>query len=243
MLEIPDVLGRMCRQYFETGRNAPLQLELDNGVVMDDWPVSHYVDSTEMRRLEREFLRHAHGRVLDVGCGTGRVGLVLREKGKYVVGVDRSPDMIYICRERGLVAVQMDVNQQVPEGPFDAAVLYTNGFGMVGSIENVRTLLRRLGGVMPRGGLVIAESNDPDRMSHQIDIEYQKKNLELGRYVGQRVWRVRSGDLVEPWSQWVQVEPALMEKIAGETGWSVSAGPEYEEGSHWGAYFFCLRRK
>jgi len=80
-------------------------------------------------------------------------------------------------------------------------------------------------------------------MTEEVDKEYQERNLRKGRYIGQRVWRHRSGEKVSPYHKWVQVLPSDLEDIAEETGWYISKGPEYEEDSQWGAYFFTLERE
>lgn len=40
------------------------------------------------------------GRVLEVGCGTGRVLLPTARAGVEIVGIDRSPHMLAVCRQR-----------------------------------------------------------------------------------------------------------------------------------------------
>lgn len=40
------------------------------------------------------------GRVLDAGCGTGRVGIELARRGYDVTGVDSDPSMLAVARER-----------------------------------------------------------------------------------------------------------------------------------------------
>lgn len=56
-------------------------------------------------RLDRDFYGEMIGRfgqpVLDVGCGTGRLLLDLLEVGVDVDGVDISPEMLALCREKG----------------------------------------------------------------------------------------------------------------------------------------------
>ena len=51
----------------------------------------------EGRLVER--LRAAPARVLDAGCGTGRVAAWLAEQGYEVVGVDVDPEMVRVARE------------------------------------------------------------------------------------------------------------------------------------------------
>lgn len=54
------------------------------------------------------FVGAADGPTLDVGCGTGRIMLPLLEKGREVVGLDSSEEMLAVCRasleRRGLTA-------------------------------------------------------------------------------------------------------------------------------------------
>ena len=44
--------------------------------------------------------KEAGGQVLELGCGTGRVAVPMARAGVDVVGLDRSPRMLAICRER-----------------------------------------------------------------------------------------------------------------------------------------------
>jgi len=69
-----------------------------------DEMVDHYVDRTdiglfeqERRALDRHF--DGEGRVLDVGCGTGRTTAPLDRLGYDVVGIDVSEDMVTRARD------------------------------------------------------------------------------------------------------------------------------------------------
>lgn len=68
-----------------------------------------------LRQRERnallELLEPARGdRVLDAGCGTGFDALPLMERGCEVDGVDLSPGMVRIARERGVAAEVADLH-------------------------------------------------------------------------------------------------------------------------------------
>lgn len=70
------------------------------------------------------------GRVLDVGCGTGRFARVLAERGLAKVwGIDASPEMLAEARERvpSSVGLKLGEAERLPfkEGAFDATVLWT----------------------------------------------------------------------------------------------------------------------
>jgi SAM-dependent methyltransferase len=73
------------------------------------------------------------GRVLDAGCGPGRVGAVLHERGHTVVGVDADPVLIEAAEAdhpgpRWLVAdlAELDLTAEGETEPFDGAVLAGN---------------------------------------------------------------------------------------------------------------------
>ena len=51
---------------------------------------------------ERGATRLVRGRVLDVGCGPGRVALHLEARGHEVVGIDNSPLAVRVARDRGV---------------------------------------------------------------------------------------------------------------------------------------------
>jgi SAM-dependent methyltransferase len=64
-------------------------------------------------------------RVLDIGCGTGRVGAALAERGARVWGVEPEPEMAALARER-LSTVKIAPAERLPfkEGWFDRAVMW-----------------------------------------------------------------------------------------------------------------------
>lgn len=243
MEKVPNLFGKLCRQYFDYGKSSELRIQLDNNAIMDDFPVSFYVDIKELRELEKKFLEKAKGRVIDIGCGPGRVGAFLKNKGLNVVGVDISSDLVYIAKKRGTFTYQMDINKELPNSIFDTVIMYGNGFGMPGSIENIQSLLRRLHNITNKNSIIIAESNNPYHMINQIDLDYQDRNKKLGRYIGQRVWKIISENKADIYGNWVQVDPKLLKEIGENTGWKIADGPEYEKSSQWGAYFFILSKK
>jgi SAM-dependent methyltransferase len=64
---------------------------------------------------------------LDVGCGEGRVGARLRERGHMVVGVDASPTLAAAARERGAYAQVVEADAAAlpfDDGQFDLAIAF-----------------------------------------------------------------------------------------------------------------------
>ena len=74
-----------------------------------------------------EFSRLTQGKVLDVGSGPGRDGLLLQRLGLEVLCFDASETMVNICRSKGLEAVAGDFNMLPFENAsFDGVWAYTS---------------------------------------------------------------------------------------------------------------------
>ncbi|MEV0325664.1 class I SAM-dependent methyltransferase [Micromonospora echinospora] len=97
-------------------------------------------------------------RILDAGCGTGRVGAALADRGHTVVGVDADPVLVEAARAdhpgpTWLVADLADLD--LPGEPFDAAVVAGNVMAFVAP-GTEREVLRRIAAhLRPDGVLVV----------------------------------------------------------------------------------------
>jgi ubiquinone/menaquinone biosynthesis C-methylase UbiE len=91
--------------------------------------------------------------VLDVGSGPGRDGLLLREHGIDVSCLDASAEMVRLCRDRGLTAVEGDLLAlPFSDGMFDGVWAYT-------SLLHIRkkamyTALQEIARVLKKGGVL-----------------------------------------------------------------------------------------
>ncbi len=152
----------------ETGAVEIVERE-DNYVDISAGPSFYFYPYEEWPDLERDAITGARGRVLDVGCGAGRVALYLLEEGREVVGIDNSPLAIEVCRQRGVADARlMSITETGKHlGQFDTIVMFGNNFGLFGSPARARWLLRRWKAMTTPGG---AESGCvdgplPDRQS------------------------------------------------------------------------------
>ncbi|MDH4278799.1 MAG: class I SAM-dependent methyltransferase [Acidimicrobiia bacterium] len=78
---------------------------------------------------EADFVdRYPGGRILDAGCGMGRVGLELARRGYEVVGVDNDDDMLDRARAKDAEATWVlgDLTSIRFDRPFDTIVLAGN---------------------------------------------------------------------------------------------------------------------
>jgi ubiquinone/menaquinone biosynthesis C-methylase UbiE len=100
-------------------------------------------------------------RVLDVGCGTGRVAAALHDRGSRVWGVEPSPEMAARARERG-VHVKVARAEQLPfkEGWFERAVLW-----LVAHLVDRPAVSAELARVLAPDGRIAIATFDPEHFS------------------------------------------------------------------------------
>jgi SAM-dependent methyltransferase len=93
------------------------------------------------------------GRVLDAGCGTGRVAARLAELGFDCVAVDADASMLAVARRTaGVEWIQADLAHWTSAGNFDLVVAAGN---VVPLVADPAAVLARLAGHVRRGGLVV----------------------------------------------------------------------------------------
>ncbi|HEV3201191.1 MAG TPA: class I SAM-dependent methyltransferase [Bryobacteraceae bacterium] len=183
---------------------------------------------------EREAIQHAHGSVLDVGCGAGRVALYLQQRGHKAVGIDNSPLAVKVARLRGVKSARIlsirDI--QTLTGPFDSIVLYGNNFGLFGGMKQARRLLAVMRRITSSDATIIAAAADPYKTKDPIHMAYHRRNRERGRMGGQLRLRVRYHQFRGNWFDYLFASAAEVRGIVEKSGWTVSAvvesqGPGY----------------
>jgi SAM-dependent methyltransferase len=220
MDERQDAFGLMLQDGL-AGEETREILERDDGTIWISGGAANYL--APFRRWiapERRALRYVRGRVLDVGCGAGRVALELQERGHAVVAIDESPGAVEVARRRGVRDARVLRFEDVDEslGRFDTVVFFGNNFGLFGSRARAKRMLRRLARMADR---IVASSNDPYPTREPLHTAYQERNLRRGRMAGQLHCRVRYKDRTTPWFDYLIVSPEEMRELAESGGWHV----------------------
>ena len=186
-------------------------------------------------------MRHARGRVLDIGCGAGRHSLYLKEQGFDVLGIDNSPLAIEVCRSRGLSnAHVLSITQITPQlGAFGTIPMLGNNFGLFGSFTRAKWLLRRFHRITSGEARIIAESRDPYETESLEHLEYHEFNRQRGRMPGQLRIRVRYKKYATPWFDYLLVSKDEMGRILEDTGWEAR---EFIDGETPGVYIAIIER-
>jgi SAM-dependent methyltransferase len=136
-------------------------------------------------------------RVLDAGCGTGRVAVRLAELGHEVVGVDVDPLMLDRARRDAphVTWVVADLAQLALEGaPFDLAVAAGNVVPLVAAGTEPAVVAAVAGHLRPGGLLVAGFGLDP------AHLPLDEAPFDLASY---DAWCDRAGLVLEArWATW-----------------------------------------
>jgi SAM-dependent methyltransferase len=202
---------------------APADWQLPPGVTREVWDYLHNADlarryddglaGTPLLKIDQDFVREycpTPGRVLDLGCGTGRVAIPLAAAGHRVTAVDLSEEMLHVVGTKATAAgVRLDrlranivTLDAIRDAAFDVVLCLFSTIGMVAGAENRRGVVEHAYRVLRPGGLFLLHVHN--RWHH------------LGTRRG-RSWLLR--DVVRGLRGSPQAGEWLMEHHVGQTGW------------------------
>ena len=187
LLKHQDAYGHEIFDYWRGQKGAHEIVERDDGYVdISGGPRAYMAEYPDWPIYERQAIRFARGKTLDIGCGPGRCLLYLQKKGLTAVGIDISPLAIRVCRERGAYrAILRSITEIGPDlGRFNTVVMFGNNFGLFGSAARARRLLRTMARMTTPKARIIAESTDPYQTTLPDHLAYHRRNRRRGRLPG-----------------------------------------------------------
>ena len=142
-------------------------------------------------------------RILDAGCGTGRIAGYLFEQGHRVVGVDADPALVAAAEQdhpgpTWLVAdlTELDLSAAGIEAPFDAAVCAGNVMAFLAPGTESQALAGIARHLVPDGVLVVGFGTDRGYELSSFDAHVEAAGFELEQRFTTwdlRPWREDSG--------------------------------------------------
>jgi SAM-dependent methyltransferase len=107
-----------------------------------------------------------HGRVLELGVGTGRIALPLAEAGLDVVGVDASEKMLEQLSAKpaasSITTACGDMSIELPDGPFSLVFVAINTFFNLTSPEQQLACMKLVAERLANDGVFVVEAFVPD---------------------------------------------------------------------------------
>ena len=133
-------------------------------------------------------------RIIDAGCGDGRIAVRLASLGHDVVAIDADPDQIARAAQGALHrGVQLDLRMadltaEVVDPPAAGALLWFTTFGFLSDKGNARVLEHLRGGLLEGAALVI-DTLDPVVVADEIGSDPESVSMVSGDWVQEDVRR------------------------------------------------------
>ncbi len=150
-------------------------------------------------------------RVLDLGCGAGRLVVPLAERGHEITGLDRDAEALARCKaalnDSGCSADLHQANfcddEALPAGPFDAVLCLGNTLMTVAEVELAASLMNRISAMLTGDGVFLIDDCPADFWPEVIEGNWQSGISDDGS--SQLVWdssdavfTLRVGESVDP---------------------------------------------
>lgn len=133
---------------------------------------------------------------LDLGCGTGEISLRLAESGFRVTGVDLSPDMLSIAREKAEKAgvqirfIEQDMSQLEMDEQFGMIGIFCDSLNYLEAEEDILHTLERAEKYLVPGGLLVFDVHS----IHKINNGFINQSFSLNGEKVAYIWDSFSGE-------------------------------------------------
>lgn len=210
-----DLPGLAIKDFYEKKLKSKLYVHDQFGPKVE-MPISMYFrDEVEMPELEDTALEHCEGRVLDVGAGAGSHALALQVNGLEVSALEISPAACEVMESRGVKdVICADFFKFNSEKKYDTILLLMNGIGLCGTIENLKTFLKKAKELLNEDGKLVFDSSDtiymyehdilPERYYGEVECAYSYKNLKTDFF------------------KWLYIDQDKLREVAEELGWEMN---------------------
>jgi cyclopropane fatty-acyl-phospholipid synthase-like methyltransferase len=223
MKPMEDAYGQEIYSYFQGKESVEIVERSDGYINFSSGTRMYFSEYKDWDKNEKEAIKYAKDRVLDIGCGAGRHSLYLQKRGLDVLGIDNSPLAVKVSKLRGLKRAKVIPITQINFRPdsFDAILMMGNNFGLFGSFRRAKWLLKKLYRMTSDDAVIIAQANDVYGTTAPEHLEYHKQNRKLGRMSGQLRIRIRFKKFVGKWFDYLLVSKDEMKNILKDTGWEI----------------------
>jgi SAM-dependent methyltransferase len=162
--------------------------------LMEDAPYGEWVSFVKAA-ISSELPSAKH--ILDVGCGTGTLPLLLAKEGFEVTGVDLSSDMLTVAREKAekekvpLALFQQDMRELEGLGLFDCVTILCDSLNYLLKEDDVHSAFRSAHEHLVAGGLLLIDVHSLHKINDILIGHTFGSNEEEISYI----WQCYQGEL------------------------------------------------
>lgn len=218
-----DVFGKALMDFLEGKPKGNLLVRRDDNFVSEQRIGNYFSEYLMWPDYEREILKSVKGKMLDIGAGAGRHSLWLEKRSFDVTAIDISPLCVEVMKRRGLKKIKtMSVQgMSFPEKTFNTVLLMLNNFGMTGTVQGTKKMLKDLYKITAPDGIIISTMRDPLKTEEPKHFEYHEKNRRAGKPIGQVLIRDEYGGENSDWYEILLSSPKELEGLIKGTGWII----------------------
>ena len=213
-----DPMGRAISDYFHTGKAGKLRV-LSSMFYEDESPVpTLFRTLDEMPIQEQKAIELCHGKVLDVGAGSGCHSTIIKERGMEAVAIDISELAVEVMKARGIDARNINFFDETFTEKFDTILFAMNGIGIVGKIDRLPEFFRSIKRLLAPGGQVLLDSSD---IRYVFMDEDGAMDIDLAAgYYGEIDYKMRYKNITGTSFDWLYIDFDTLSMYAEEHGFT-----------------------
>jgi len=237
-----DPMGSALKAYQENGKADKIRVFSSQFDEDEMLPKDLFRSFSQMPELEKEALLRAHGRILDVGAGSGCHALALQnliDKNdkdaasetvpKSVTAIDHSPLSVEVMKKRGIQdARAINLFDPTFTEAFDTILLLMNGAGIAGRIAQLPRFFQRLNNLLAPNGQIFMDSSDLKFLFEEEDGSYY---IDLaGDYYGEVDFQMQYQEIKGDLFYWLYIDFQTLSLYASQCGFQCEL---ITEGEHY----------
>lgn len=218
-----DVFGQALMDFLEGKLKGALIIRRDDNFFSEHKIEKYFSDYLMWPDYEREILKSVKGKVLDIGAGAGRHSIWLQKRSFDVTAIDISPLCAEVMKRRGLKKIKLMSIQSIsfPEKSFSTILLMFNNFGITGTLQGTKKMLKDIYKITTPDGIIISTIRDPLKTEEPKHLEYHERNIKKGKPPGQVLIRDEYGGEKSDWYEILMLSPKELEGQIKGTGWAI----------------------
>ncbi len=219
-----DAYGQEVFAYYQGKDSYEIVERDDDYISMSGGSPVYFAEYKDWPKIEKRAIKYVKAKVLDIGCGAGRVCLYLQKRGFKVIGIDNSTHAINVCKLSGIKEARLlpiENIDKLKRNNFDTIIMFGNNFGLFGNYKKAKILLKKFYRITGDDAIIIAETNDPYKTKNRVHLDYHRLNRKRRRMSGQLKIRIRFEKYISDWFDYLIVSKKEMRNILKRTGWRV----------------------
>lgn len=222
--------GSALNAYFKGKKETKVIYHRDDGQNTEDFIKGYFNDYSNFPEREKLAIKKCKGKILDIGAGAGRHSLELQKRGYDVLAIDISERACKIMKERGVKNVECKTPYEIDSSDFDTILLMGCSIAFVEDLAGLQNFLNYAKTLLNADGVILMDSRDVRETDNPKHIEYQKKNIEAGKYRGEITLSIEYNGIIGEKFQILHIDPDTLKRIAKETVWNCKILYRSEDG-------------